>query len=59
MDDGSYDVTHPGEPQYEPYQDYGEVTIFADGQPLASWQPPPAPEGMALSVPHPRRPDHG
>ncbi|NBB06679.1 phage tail protein [Pseudomonas monteilii] len=57
--DGTYDVTHPGEPQYEPYQDYGEVTIFADGQPLASWLPPSAPEGMALSVPHPRRPDHG
>lgn len=58
-EDGTYDVSHPGEPQYEPYEEHGEITLMANGNPLASWQPPPAPDGMALITPHPKRPNRG
>jgi hypothetical protein len=58
LDGGGFDVTHPGEPQYEPYEDQGEVTLYANGEPLASWQPPAAPDGMALASPQLKRPHH-
>lgn len=59
LDGGTFDVSHPPEPQYTEYQQHGEITIFKDGEPLASWNPPAAPDGMALDVPHPRRSNHG
>lgn len=59
LDDGSFDVTHPGEPQYEPYEDQSAVALYANGEPLASWQPPPAPDAMALTTPPMKSPRHG
>ncbi|WP_054895522.1 MULTISPECIES: phage tail protein [unclassified Pseudomonas] len=58
MDGGGFDVTHPGEPQYEPYEGLGEMILYAGGEPLASWQPPVAPDGMALAMPHPKVKPH-
>lgn len=57
--DGTLDVSHADEPQYDPYEDQGEITLYANGEPLASWQPPASPDGMALNMPHPKRPDRG
>lgn len=57
--DGSLDASHAPEPQYEDYQEQGPVTVFADGEPLVSWQPPAAPDSMALVMPHPKRPARG
>lgn len=57
--DGSHTVTHAAEPQYEQYVEHGEITLIADGQPIASWQPPAPPDGMALTMPHPKRPSRG
>ncbi|QZA52568.1 phage tail protein [Pseudomonas sp. 2hn] len=59
LDDGGFDVTHPGEPQYEPYEDQGEVTLYTNGEPLASWQPPAAPDSMALATPPLKSSRHG
>ncbi|MDH1526705.1 phage tail protein [Pseudomonas mosselii] len=59
LDGGGFDVTHPGEPQYEPYEDQGEVTLYANGEPLAAWQPPAAPDGMALATPPLKATRHG
>lgn len=57
--DGNLDAAHAAEPQYEEYQEQGLVTVYADGEPLVSWQPPAAPDSMALVMPHPRRPARG
>ncbi|TDJ76963.1 phage tail protein [Pseudomonas putida] len=58
-EDGSFNVTHAEEPQYEGYAEQGPVTVYADGEPLVSWQPPAAPDSMALNMPHPKRPTRG
>ncbi|WP_070415270.1 phage tail protein [Pseudomonas lundensis] len=52
--DGTHTVTHAAEPQYEEYVEHGEITLMADGQAIASWQPPSPPPGMALTMPHPK-----
>lgn len=58
-EDGTYDVSHPGEPQYDAYEDYGPIQLYGHGDLLAEWQPPAAPDGMALATPHPKRSPHG
>lgn len=58
-DDGSFNVTHAEEPQYEDYAEQGPVTVYADGEPLVSWQPPAPPDSMALTTPHPKRTGRG
>lgn len=58
--DGSYSVTHVTEPQYTPYEAIdGPMRYFADGELLAEWQPAPAPDGMFLEVPFPRKAGDG
>lgn len=57
--DGSYGVTHVPEPQYTRYEESGPMQFIANGEILAEWTPPPAPDGMALDVPNPRRPADG
>lgn len=59
LEGGAFDVSHPPESGYTEYQEHGEITMLTDGVPLASWQPPAAPDGMALAVPHPKRPNRG
>lgn len=54
LDNGTYSVTHVSEPQYEPYEPYGPMQFIANGDLLAEWVPPPAPDGMALATPHPQ-----
>ncbi|MBA1324141.1 phage tail protein [Pseudomonas plecoglossicida] len=34
---GGFDVAHAAEPQYEGYAELGSVTLFADGEPIATW----------------------
>lgn len=58
-DQGKYDVSHPAEKGYDMYETSGPIDIYVNGQLEASYQPPPAPDGMALASPHPKRPNHG
>ncbi|WP_028696124.1 phage tail protein [Pseudomonas cremoricolorata] len=57
--DDSFDVSHPEDPGYAPYSDCGRIELHAGGELLAAWQPPPAPDGMALVTPTPKRDRHG
>ncbi|KAF1072702.1 MAG: hypothetical protein GAK45_00137 [Pseudomonas citronellolis] len=57
LDDGSYDVTHAPEPQYDDYEQYPPMTFIANGEELAQWTPPAAPDGMVLNSPTPIRSD--
>lgn len=57
--DGRHTVTHAAEPQYEEYAEHGEINLIVDGESIASWQPPSPPDGMALNMPHPKRPNRG
>lgn len=53
-----FEVSHPAEPGYTPYQDHGRIELHANGELLAAWQPPVPPDGMALVSPHPKAPAH-
>ncbi|MDG9854118.1 phage tail protein [Pseudomonas aeruginosa] len=59
LDDGTYSVAHAPEPQYQAYENYGPMQFIANGELLAEWTPPTAPDAMALASPHPRRPSDG
>ena len=41
--DGKLQVTHPDEPQPEPYLEAGHWQLIANGEPLADWESPEAP----------------
>lgn len=56
--DGTYNLTHAPEPQYTPYEYSGEVQFIVNGEVVAQWQPPPAPDGIALTTPHPKPRHH-
>ncbi|MFV2945254.1 phage tail protein [Pseudomonas japonica] len=58
-DEGTYDVSHPAEQGYQMYEPQGPIEIYVNGELEASYQPPPAPDGMALATPNPRRPADG
>lgn len=58
-DDGTFAVSHPADRQYEPYENHGPIQMYADGELISEWQPPAAPDGMALSSTHPKRPKNG
>ncbi|RMT70248.1 hypothetical protein ALP29_03633 [Pseudomonas syringae pv. avii] len=53
--DGTFQVSHPEEPQYTEYEESGPIQLFANGELVAEWQPAPPVDGMALATPHPRR----
>ncbi|MDF3935355.1 phage tail protein [Pseudomonas citronellolis] len=59
LDDGTYSVTHAPEPQYDLYENYGPMQFIANGEVMAEWTPPLAPDAMVLSTPNPRRPSDG
>lgn len=59
LDDGSFDVSHPGEPQYESFQDSGEISLHAEGEPLVSSVPPAMPDAKHQGRPHPKSTRHG
>ncbi|EML8065901.1 TPA: phage tail protein [Pseudomonas aeruginosa] len=59
LEDGTYNVVHAPEPQYQVYENYGPMQFIANGELLTEWTPPPAPDAMALVTPHPRRPSDG
>lgn len=59
LEDGTYSVTHVPEPQYDAYEPYGPMQFIANGELLAEWVPAPAPDGMALTMPNPKRPSDG
>lgn len=54
--DNTLDVTHPDEPQLEPFLDAGTWELYAKGTLLASWTST-AQDGGDLASPHPIR--HG
>lgn len=56
---GTYQVAHAPELPYEPFVEHGPISLYADGELVAEWQPPPPAETMALPAMHPRRPAHG
>lgn len=56
--DGTYNLTHAPESGYTPYEDGGEVQFIINGEVLARWQPPPAPDGISLMTPHPAPRNH-
>lgn len=58
-DQGKYDVSHPADRGYEMYEPHGPIEIYANGEQVTTYQPPAAPDGMALASPHPKRPHHG
>lgn len=53
---GELDVTHPDEPQLEPFLEAGTWQVFAKGELLAEWQST-AQDGGDIASPHPVR--HG
>lgn len=53
---GALDVTHPAEPQLEPFLEAGTWQLYAEGMLLAEWQST-AQDGGDISSPHPVR--HG
>ncbi len=59
QDDGTYQASHVPDKPYEPFVDHGPVSVYAGSDLIAEWQPPAAPDAMALAMPHPRRPNHG
>ncbi|HFX2802440.1 TPA: phage tail protein [Pseudomonas aeruginosa] len=56
LDNGTLEVTHPDEPQLEPFLDAGTWELYAEGMLLASWQST-AQDGGDVATPHPIR--HG
>lgn len=59
QDNGSFQVAHVPDQPYEAYEEHGPISIYAGDELVAQWQPPAAPDAMALAVTHPRRPTHG
>ncbi len=53
---GALDVTHPDEPQLEPFLEAGTWQLYAEGMLLAEWQST-AQDGGDMASPHPVR--HG
>lgn len=58
-DQGKYDVSHPADQGYQMYETHGPIEIYVNGDHQVTYQPPVAPDGMALATPHPRRPADG
>lgn len=58
-DQGTFDVTHPADRGYEMYEQHGPIEVHINGDQVATYQPPTAPDGMALASPHPKGPHHG
>ncbi len=57
-ENGTYDVTHPGEPQYTPQIEVeGDIEIYAGGELLTSWPAPQPVDVLLLETPHPKRPN--
>ncbi|WP_315807481.1 phage tail protein [Pseudomonas sp. C9-3] len=56
--DGTYDLQHAPDPGYTAYEDSGPLQFIVNGEVLAQWQPPPAPDGVALATPHPKPRGH-
>lgn len=54
QDDGTLVVTHPDEPQLEPFLPAGTWSLYANGdsEPLAVWESA-AQDGVDLAMPHP------
>ncbi|MCO7537803.1 phage tail protein [Pseudomonas asiatica] len=59
QDAGNFQVVHVPDQPYDAYDEPGSISLYAGGELLAQWQPPAAPDAMALAVTHPRRPAHG
>lgn len=55
---GTYNLTHAPEPSYTPYEDGGPLQFIVNGELLAEWTPPPAPDGVSLAIPHPKPRGH-
>jgi len=56
QDDGTLQVSHPDEPQLEPFLPAGDWKLYAGGELLAEWQST-AQDGGDIAGSHPRR--HG
>lgn len=56
--DGTYDVSHPAEPQYTPQIEVeGNIDIYAGGELLTSWPAPQPADVLLLETPFPKRPN--
>jgi hypothetical protein len=56
QDDGTLQVSHPDEPQLEPFLPAGDWKLYAGGELLAEWQST-AQDGGDIASSHPRRHD--
>lgn len=60
QENGTYDLSHPAEPQYtEQIAIEGNIDIYAAGVLLASFPPVPPVDVLILDTPHPAGPTHG
>ena len=60
QENGTYDLSHPAEPQYtEQIAVEGNIDIYAAGVLLASFPPAPPVDVLTLDTPHPTGPAHG
>lgn len=60
QENGTYDLSHPAEPQYtEQIAIEGNIEIYAAGVLLASFPPAPPTDVLTLETPHPAGPAHG
>ena len=55
QDNGTYSLTHAGEPQYTEAQASGLFQVYAGDELLAEWQTPDGSEATALETSMPRR----
>lgn len=60
QENGTYDLSHPAEPQYtEQIAIDGDIEVYADGLLLTSWPAPKPVDVLTLETPHPQGPAHG
>jgi len=55
QDNGTFSLTHAGEPQYTEAEAAGLFQVYAGGELLAEWQSPDGGDGMALETPQLKR----
>lgn len=55
LDDGRLEVTHPDEPQLEPFLPAGTWQLFGNDELLAQWESTEGHDLGELAMPHPRR----
>lgn len=58
QEDGSLSITHPPEPELEPFLPAGHYQLITNGDVLAEWDSIEG-HGVDMATPHPQRPNHG